>query len=52
MRSSGVDHLLGNDDVPLAQGLRGPLDRGGDLVGHGLEVGAQLLELLVEDGVA
>ena len=46
----GVDHLLGDDDVPLAQGLRGPLDRGGDLVGHGLEVGAQLLELLVEDG--
>ena len=46
----GVDHLLRDDDVPLAQGLRGPLDRGGDLVGHGLEVGAQLLELLVEDG--
>ena len=46
----GVDHLLGDDDVPLAQGLCGPLDRSGDLVGHGLEVGAQLLELLVEDG--
>ena len=45
----GVDDLLGDNEVAIAQGLARPLDGGGHLSGHGLQVRAQLLELLVED---
>ena len=45
----GVDDLLGDDDVPVAQGLGGPFDRRRHLPGHGLQIRAELLELLVED---
>ena len=44
-----VDDLLSNNKIAVAQELARPLDGDGHLGDHGLQVQAQLLELLVED---